>query len=138
MLQRIRRLRGRKLAGVLYLGVLVLAIPVQVFAQEAGELGDAVTGGLTTSDALTLTGASIVVSMLVGVLVSALGWTKPANASVKDQFGPLLSILVGVLTVGGLGLSQGADVVSAILVGIQAGWAAMGVHDTVQVASNAS
>jgi hypothetical protein len=83
---------------------------------------------LTPALVLTLGGASVVVSILVGVELSA--W-KP-TADQKDRFGPLLALATGVVVVVGFGLLQGSiDYASLILTGILSGGGAMGVHDTV-------
>lgn len=131
--RRLLRLDGRKLASIAFFGAMVLALPAVIFAQE---IGDAVSGALTPADVLTLEGASIIVSIAMGAILSAIGWTKPENAGTKDRFGPLLALLVGVVIVGGFALSQGADVVSAVLTGFLAGQGSMGVHDVVKVATS--
>lgn len=112
--------------------VLWLAVVGPVLGEN---VGDAVSGGMTPADVLTLAGASIVCSLVMGALVSALGWTSPANAAIKDRFGPLLALAVGVVVVGGFGILQGADLVSALLTGLLAGSTSMGVHDVVSVAT---
>lgn len=134
MLSRLSKIGGRKLASIVFFAGLVLAIPATVFAAEVGD----VAGALEPADVLTLAGASIVVSILMGALLSALGWTKPENGETKDRFGPLLAILVGVIAVGGFAVVQGADLVSAVLTGLLAGNGSMGVHDLVKVATERS
>lgn len=82
----------------------------------------------------TVAGASIVVVVILQVLWAT--W-KPA-AAVKDQFGPLVAIVTGiVVTVVAtvvIGGATSADLVTAILNGLFAGAASMGIHDTVNAA----
>jgi hypothetical protein len=113
-------------------GTLLFAAPV-----AAAALGDAIGGGgLTPEAVLTMSGASIVVSIAVGALFSAIGWTDAQGGGAqKDRFGPLVAILVGTVLVGGLAALQGADVLSAVLTGFMAGYGSMGVHDLVGVAT---
>lgn len=80
---------------------------------------------VTPAEVLTLGGASIVVSIIVGALIAA--WKPTADA--KDRFGPILAIATGVLVVGVFAVVQGADLASAVLVGLMAGAGSMGVHD---------
>ncbi len=77
---------------------------------------------------------AIVVALIVGILVSGLGWTRPEGARSKDQAGPLLALLVGVVLAGGIALSTGSPPVLAVLSGLLAGLAAMGIHDLVDLA----
>lgn len=80
---------------------------------------------LTPALVLTLGGGSIVVTILVGVILSA--W-KPDPAT-KDRFGPLLSLLVGIAVVVGFAAAQGADLLTATLTGIIVGGGGIGVHE---------
>lgn len=128
----VRLVAGSRAALALF--ALALLMPGILLGAD-GDVGDAVSGGLTPADVLTLGGASIVVSLLVGVLMSALGWTKPANADTKDRFGPLLALLVGVLVVGGFAIASGGDPVAAVLTGLLAGNGSMGVHDVAKTAT---
>jgi phosphomannomutase len=73
---------------------------------------------LTPATVLTIGGASVVVSIIVGAIIAA---TKLDGAN-KDRFGPLLALGVGVGTVVGFGVLQGnADYASLLLTGILAG-----------------
>lgn len=85
----------------------------------------------------TVAGASIVVVVILQVLWAT--W-KPLPA-VKDQFGPLVAIVVGIIVTVVATLvappssgNGGADIVSAILNGLFAGAASMGIHDTAKSA----
>lgn len=90
---------------------------------------------ITPGEVLTVAGASIVISILVGVILAA--W-KPDPAT-KDRFGPILALAVGIAVVVGFGLLQGAtDYASLLLTGILAGGGAMGVHDTVDAVTPSS
>lgn len=85
-------------------------------------------GDLTPALVLTLGGAAIVVSILTQVILST--W-KPTPEQ-KDRFGPLLALLVGVITVAVFGVLQGAtDYAALLLTGLLAGGGGMGIHDTV-------
>lgn len=79
----------------------------------------------------TVAGAVVVVAIIVEVVKRA--WNPPAAAA--DRFLPIVSILVGVLTVivadFGLGLFGASNWVQAVFTGIFAGAAASGVYDTV-------
>jgi hypothetical protein len=90
---------------------------------------------LTPALVLTLGGASVVVSILVGVIIAA--W-KPTPEQ-KDRFGPFLALIVGVVVVVVFGALQGsADYASLLLTGILSGGGAMGVHDTVGVVTSST
>lgn len=87
---------------------------------------------LTPADVLTLAGASIVVSIILAALFAAIGWTdKPGVPSaLKDRYGAAISLVVGIVVVGGFALAQHADLLSAILTGFLAGAGSKLVHDT--------
>lgn len=121
----------------LWLGVvgtlgLSLSLAGLALAVDPSEIGSA--GAIDGAAALTIGGASMFLALIMGALISLLGWTKPENAALKDQFGPFLALVVGVVFVGGLALVQGANIVDAVLVGIVAGSTSMGVHDTIDAA----
>lgn len=89
------------------------------------------------SEAITLGGATILVSVLVEVLKRSLAW---GQAQV-DRFGPLVAVVVGILVVvllaAAMGNLAGPDpaqaVASAIITGVLAGAAASGLYDGTKV-----
>ena len=81
---------------------------------------------LSPGDLLTLGGATIVVSLIVEVLLRALGPSFDAT-----RFGPLLALLIGVIVVGAVSALEGADIVAGIITGLLAGGSAMGVQNVV-------
>ena len=83
---------------------------------------------LATADLLTVAGATVVVSIVVGVILRALN----LSPETKSRFGPLVAIGVGVVIVGAAALYTGADIGQALLTGLLAGSASMGLYDTVQ------
>ena len=85
-------------------------------------------GDLATTDLLTVAGATVVVSIIVGVVLRALNLSPES----KDRFGPLIAIGIGVVVVGAAALYSGADIGQALLTGLLAGSAAMGLYDTVK------
>lgn len=125
VLLRLARTRaGLAIVAALSLTALGFAYALTALAVD-GPL-DVVAGGLAPAEVLTLAGASIVCSILMGVIISA--W-KP-TAEQKDRFGPLLALLVGVVVVVGFAvLQQSQDLVAALLTGILVGGGSMGVHD---------
>lgn len=127
LIRSVLRPLARSRVGLALFGIALL-LPGVVLGAE-GDVGDAVSGGLTPADVLTLGGASILLSIIMGALISAIGWTKPENAATKDRFGPLLALAVGVVVIGAFAIAQGADPLVAILTGLLAGNGAMGVHD---------
>lgn len=88
------------------------------------DVGSAISA-VTPEAMLTVAGSSIILAIIIGAIIAA--W-KP-TADQKDRFGPILAIVLGILVVGGFALVQGADVASAVLVGIISGAGSMGVHD---------
>ena len=87
---------------------------------------------ISPADVLTVGGASIVISIITGAVFKALGWTDLPGLpnALKDRFGPLAAIAVGVVVVGGVAFVQGADLLSAVLVGLLAGYGSQAAHDT--------
>lgn len=111
--------------------LLVLALMWAASVAADDPLG-VVSGGLTPAEVLTLGGASVVNSIVLGVIITA--W-KP-TADQKDRFGPLLALGLGIVIVVGFALLQhSTDLVSAFLTGILVGGGSMGVHDTVDSVS---
>lgn len=116
--------------GTLGLSTMLAGVALAV---DPTEVGDA--GSIDGAAALTIGGASMFLALIMGAIISLLGWTKPENAALKDQFGPFLALVVGVVFVGGLAAVQGANIIDAVLVGIVAGSSSMGVHDTIDAAT---
>lgn len=86
-------------------------------------------GQLTPALVLTVAGASVVTTILVGVIMRA--W-KP-DPAMRDRFGPVVALLVGVVVVLVFGFLQSAtDYASLLLTGILAGSGSMGIYDTVR------
>lgn len=85
-------------------------------------------GDIATESLLTVAGATVVVSIVVGVILRALNLSPES----KDRFGPLIAIIVGVVIVGAVALYTGADIAQALITGLLAGSASMGLYDTVK------
>jgi len=81
---------------------------------------------LSPGDLLTLGGATIVVSLIVEVLLRALGPSFDAT-----RFGPLLALAIGAILVTVVSLVEGGDVVAGFITGILAGGSAMGLQNVV-------
>jgi len=85
-------------------------------------------GDIATTDLLTVAGATVVVSIIVGVVMKALKFS-PEH---QDRFGPLVAIAIGIIVVGAAALYSGADLAQALITGLLAGAASMGLYDTVK------
>lgn len=76
----------------------------------------------------TVAGCAVVTSIIVEIAVRAAG--PGFNV---DRFGPLLAVVVGiivtVLATAALGLGTALAIGNAVLTGLLAGAAAMGIHD---------
>ena len=106
------------------------ATPTPRAVRRTARRADMDLSALTPETVLTIGGASVVISILVGVIIAA--W-KPTPEQ-KDRFGPLLALATGLVVVLAFGALQGnADYASLLLTGILAGGGSMGVHDTVGV-----
>lgn len=81
---------------------------------------------ITPAMMLTVAGITVITSILVAVVLTA--W-KPAP-DVRDRFGPLLALAIGVILAVGYALAQSADIGAAVLVGIIGGWSSSGLYDT--------
>jgi hypothetical protein len=63
------------------------------------------------------------------IVLQVLWHTVQPDPAFKDRFGPVVAIAVAILTALGASLVIGGDPTGAILTGITAGFAAMGLHD---------
>lgn len=83
----------------------------------------------TLEGVLTVAGAAPIVTILTGVALKTLGPNFDAG-----RFGPLIALVFGVLValigVFGLGLLDSANIALALLTGITAGAAGIGVFET--------
>lgn len=82
-----------------------------------------------TPDLTTIGGVALATFLLVEVITRALAWAKP----LKDRFGPILAVGVGVVlaeaaVATGLAPTR-ADVLAAFLLGLAGGTSAIGIHD---------
>lgn len=86
------------------------------------EFTEPTIGGLTT-----VAGLGLLVTIIVEVVLRA--WAPPAQT--KDRFGPLLALgtAVGLSVIGAV--TQGYDVVAAILLAVTTAGTGMGIHDVV-------
>ena len=82
---------------------------------------------LAPSDVLTLSGATVVVTILVSAILKLLAIEGPS----RDRFGPAIAIGTGVVVVALFALAQAADLASGALAGLLAGAASMGAYDAV-------
>jgi ABC-type transport system involved in cytochrome c biogenesis permease component len=90
-------------------------------------------------EAVTLAGATILITILVEVLKRTLDWGKEQ----VDRFGPFVALLFGVVVVVLLSAAQGqygdsdplAAIASSVITGILAGAASAGLYDTVGYAT---
>lgn len=89
----------------------------------------------TLEQLTTVAGATILTALLTQLVLNV--WRPSADQ--KDRFGPFLAIIIGVVVtvvatfaIGGAGSQQ---IVAALINGIFAGAAAMGVHDTIDSAT---
>lgn len=73
---------------------------------------------------LTAAGASAFVLLLLQVL-----WKTAGDTIDKDRFGPIISIVTGVIVVVVASFVTGNDPAQGVLTGITAGFVAMGLHD---------
>lgn len=124
---------SRSVRLVLLVAAYTAAALTFVATVAAGELGDAVSGGLTPADVLTIGGASVVTGIITQLVLQVAGLNKPENTAAKGQYGAAIAVLVGIVAVGAFALSQHADFPSAILTGLLAGWGSIGVHDSAEV-----
>ena len=86
---------------------------------------------VTVPDMLTVAGASVVVSILVGVIINA--WRPTADQ--KDRFGPLLALVVAEVVTVIFAVVQQGDIANAILVGILVTGGATLTHDVADAAT---
>jgi hypothetical protein len=90
-------------------------------------------------EAVTLAGATIIITILVEVLKRTLAWGKEQ----VDRFGPFVALLFGVVVVVLLSAAQGqfsntdpiSSIASAVITGILAGAASAGLYDTAKYAT---
>lgn len=80
-----------------------------------------------TPDLTTIGGIAFIVTLLTEIILRA--WSP--TAAMKDRFGPLLALGIGVVLGVAGALSQGGDVLTGVLLGVVAGGGGMGIHDTV-------
>ena len=83
---------------------------------------------VTPADMLTVAGASLIVSVLTGVILNA--W-RP-DALTRDRFGPVLALAVAEVVTMGFAALQSADLSNAFLVGILVTGGATLTHSTAQ------
>lgn len=80
---------------------------------------------MAINELLTLGGAAIIVTIVVEVIKRALAMSEAAIT----RFGPLLAVVVGIVTAGLAAVSlPGSDISSAILTGLLAGASASGIY----------
>lgn len=108
--------------GLLFVGLLFVALfaPVSVLAADGTALP---TVGVP--DMLTVAGASLIVSVLVGVIINA--WRPTADQ--KDRFGPALALIVAEVVTVGFAAIQAGDLANAVIVGILVTGGSTFVHD---------
>ncbi len=79
---------------------------------------------MSVNDLLTLSGATIVITILVEVIKRALAF----NDVQTTRFGPVLSIGIGLIILVAAAASQHADIAAAALTGLIAGASSSGVY----------
>lgn len=76
----------------------------------------------------TVAGISLIVTIVTEIILRA--WSP--TVAMKDRFGPLLALLVGILfAVAGSLVNGSPDLVTAVVLGVVSAGTGMGVHDTV-------
>lgn len=80
----------------------------------------------STDALLTFAGLSLWTTAITEIILRAV---RP-DPDTQDRFGPLLALLVAVVSAVAVALYIDADVVQAVITGVFVGFAAMGVHDT--------
>jgi hypothetical protein len=80
---------------------------------------------------LTVAGASVIVSILVGVIINA--WRPTPDQ--KDRFGPVLALVTAEVVTVLYAVAQHADLTNAILVGILVTGGATLTHDVADAAN---
>jgi hypothetical protein len=80
---------------------------------------------LAPSDLLTLGGLAIIVTIVFKVVELALSLTP----ALKSRFGPLISIVIGIVLAEAAALSLGSDFFQAAITGLLAGTTASGLYD---------
>lgn len=80
---------------------------------------------LGANDLLTLGGAAVLVTIIFKVVELALQLTAEAKA----RFGPLLSIVIGIVLVEAASLSLAQDLFQGFITGLLAGAVASGLYD---------
>lgn len=78
---------------------------------------------------LTISGAVVIVTIVVEVAKRTLGLSDVQ----VTRFGPLLSIVAGIVTTVGAAVVQAADIPTAFLTGLLAGAAASGIYSYTKV-----
>lgn len=80
----------------------------------------------------TVAGLALIVTIVTEIILRA--WAP--TAVVKDRFGPLLALVVGIaFAVAGALFSATTDVLTAVLLGVVSAGGGMGIHDTVNSAT---
>lgn len=80
---------------------------------------------LSPPDVLTLGGASVVVSILVGAVLKAFAIT----GSARNRYGPAIALATGTVVVTIFSIAQNADVLAGALTGFLAGAGSTVVYD---------
>lgn len=76
----------------------------------------------------TVAGLSFIVTIVTEIILRA--WNP--TAAMKDRFGPLLALLLGVaFAVAGAVFTGNPDPLTAVLLGVISAGTGMGIHDTV-------
>lgn len=88
---------------------------------------------LAPSDVLTIGGASLVVNIVVAVTLKALNFTD----AMRDRWGAIVACAEGIAVVGGFAAWQHAPLDAAVLTGLLAGAASIGLYDTAQSVKSA-
>jgi hypothetical protein len=79
---------------------------------------------MEVTDLLTLSGAAIIVTIVVEVVKRAAALTEAQ----VTRFGPLLAIVIGIAATVGASVAKSAPLDAAILTGLLAGATASGVY----------
>lgn len=79
---------------------------------------------MTVADLLTLGGAAAIVTIIVEVIKRA----AALNDAQIARFGPLMSVVVGMVVTIGAAFAQSAPYDEAVLTGLLAGAAASGIY----------